>query len=371
MAHVKGIELEEYTLKLMERFGHLYNGVVSGELHKGYSIEHHMFYLVWNDMPWIEFGIVTPERGEVGDWELYALPIYGRHLFYPNDICLKHAWDKWDLSYEADESEYALSLSGGIESFLKWYIDEVSEPPRQKYFLEMESEDRYRVIMSGDRHPEAKHKAGGIVDGPGVLPHWGSSWIDGTSTVTGVRLGANTLVQKGSVVTVQPGADELVRVEADFINSSTLNLGELSSIGGVHLSDANISGQVTIHSRVFIGESTIRPAAAWGKVKIPGGVSIMYADLVANASGNLPVVSVGPIGSESGRLTVFLDKYGKTHARRGCFHGTVENFLKDNEKAHKDKRPEVYEIYHDLLPILEQQVRKVANDTPEYDEDEE
>ena len=47
------------------------------------------------------------------------------------------------------------------------------------------------------------------------------------------------------------------------------------------------------------------------------------------------------------------------------------HFLKDNEKAHKDKRPEVYEIYHDLLPILEQQVRKVANDTPEYDEDEE
>lgn len=97
----------------------------------------------------------------------------------------------------------------------------------------------------------------------------------------------------------------------------------------------------------------------------------MYADLVANASGHLPVVSVGPIGSENGRLTVCLDKDGKTHARRGCFHGTVENFLKDNEKAHKDKRPEVYEIYRDLLPILEQQVRKVANDTPEYDEDEE
>lgn len=63
MAHVKGIELEEYTLKLMERFEHLYNGTVSGELHKGYNINHHMFYLVWNDMPWIEFGIVTPERG--------------------------------------------------------------------------------------------------------------------------------------------------------------------------------------------------------------------------------------------------------------------------------------------------------------------
>lgn len=161
MAHVKGIELEEYTLKLMERFEHLYNGTVSGELHKGYNINHHMFYLVWNDMPWIEFGIVTPERGEVDDWEMYALPIYGEHPFYPNDMCLKHAWDKWDLSYETDESEYALSLSGGIESFLKWYINEVPEPPRQKYFLEMESEDRYRVIMSGDRHPEAKRKAGG------------------------------------------------------------------------------------------------------------------------------------------------------------------------------------------------------------------
>ncbi len=51
MAHVKGIELEERTLKLMDRFGHLYNSTVSGELHKGYRIEHHMFYLVWNDMP--------------------------------------------------------------------------------------------------------------------------------------------------------------------------------------------------------------------------------------------------------------------------------------------------------------------------------
>ena len=57
--------------------------------------------------------------------------------------------------------------------------------------------------------------------------------------------------------------------------------------------------------------------------------------------------------------------------RRGCFTGTVEEFLEANEKTHKDKRPEVYEIYRDLLPILQKQVLKVANDTPEYDEYEE
>lgn len=50
---------------------------------------------------------------------------------------------------------------------------------------------------------------------------------------------------------------------------------------------------------------------------------------------------------------------------------TVEEFLEANEKTHKDVNLEVYEIYRDLLPILQKQVLKVANYTPEYDEDEE
>lgn len=369
MAHVKGIELDKAALDLMDRFGHLYNGTVSGELHKGFRVEHHKFYLVWNDMPWVEFGVVTPERGELGDWDMYALPIYGEQRYWGDDICLKHAWDRWDLSYEADESEYALLLSGGIESFLKWYIEYVPEPPRQKYFLEKEREGLYRVIMSGDRHREATLKAGGLVDGPGVLPHWGDSWIDGTSVVTGVRLGADTLVQKGSTIIGQPDADELVRVEADFVSSSTLNLAELSSVGESHLSGADISGQVRIHSKVFVQDSVIQPSEPGGLVRFPAGASILHANLVANVNGNLPVVSVGPIGSENGRLTVWLNKNGKVHVRRGCFHGTIGNFLKANEKTHKESHPEVYEIYRDLIPILERQVLKVANDTPEYDEE--
>lgn len=365
MAHVKGIELEEYTLKLMERFEHLYNGTVSGELHKGYNINHHMFYLVWNDMPWIEFGIVTPEQGEVDDWEMYALPIYGEHPFYPNDMCLKHAWDKWNLSYETDESEYALSLSGGIESFLKWYINEVSEPPRQKYFLERENEDRYRVIMSGDRHPEAKRKAGGIVDGPGVLPHWGRSWVFSGSIVKGVRLGRHTQVRGSSKVQFagdNPPA-KAVLVRADTITGSRISLQHRSIIEtGCLLEWVRLDGVIRIKANSTLAGVTIRSRDKLTSLRM--NTFLHNMNLAAGRGASPPFVQVAPIGADNDLLTVWYDSNEKQIlAKRGCFKGTIEEFLRAVQARYGDSSTpggtHIFYTYQNLLPTLVAQVRSL------------
>lgn len=372
MAHVEGIELEERTLKLMERFEHLYGGTVTGEFEEGARVDHRMFTLWWDDMQWVEFGVTVPGRNEDGDWYLYTLPVYGDAHYWPRKVLLEQSFSTGRLQFECSEEEYRETLDQEVHYFLSWYLENISERPRQKYLLEGERNGEYRIILAPDRHPEAGSKAGGLVNGPGVLPHWGTAWITNTCLVKSVRLWENTLVRANSTIVGFPDGGKLSTIDAEYISHSHLYLLKNSYIIGRHLDNVNLSGEVSMCRGSVLTDSTIGPSMPKGYVHIPEGTSLRSANLTANVNGKLPFVTVGPIGSESGQLTVWKDDVlTGIRVLRGCFTGSVEKFLEANEKAHKDKRPEVYEIYHDLLPILEQQVRKVANDTPEYDEDEE
>lgn len=372
MAHVEGIELEERTLKLMERFEHLYGGTVTGELEEGARVDHRMFTLWWDDTQWVEFGVTVPGHNEDGDWYLYTLPVYGDAHYWPRKVLLEQSFSTIRLRFECSEEEYRETLDQEVYYFLSWYMENLTERPRQKYLLEEERNGEYRIILAPDRHPEAGSKAGGLVDGPGVLPHWGTAWITNTCLVKSVRLWENTLVRANSTIVGFPDGGKMPTIDAEYISQSHLYLLKDSFINGRHLDNVKLSGGVVMSRGSVLTDSTIGPSMPKGYVRIPEGTSLKSANLTANVNGKLPFVTVGPIGSESGQLTVWKDDVlTGIRVRRGCFTGTVEEFLEANEKTHKDVNLEVYEIYRDLLPILQKQVLKVANDTPEYDEDEE
>ena len=370
MADVKGIELEERTLKLMERFGHLYGGTVTGEFEEGARVDLHMFTLWWDDMQWVEFGVTVPGHNEDGDWYLYTMPVYGDAHFWPRKVLLEQSFGTRRLQFECSEEYYREALDQEVYCFLSRYIEHISERPRQKYLLEEERNGEYRIVLAPDRHPEAGSKAGGLVDGPGVLPHWGTAWITNTCRVKSVRLGKDTVVRAHSTIIGFPKGGRMPTVDVGCVSLSHFYLLNKSYVQGRHMDNVHLEGEAAVWPGVVLSDSRIGPREPGGKVRIPDNTLITDATLTANEGGKLPFVTVEPIGSESGRLTVWNDDVLGVRVRRGCFTGSVEGFLEANEKAHKGKRPEVYEIYRDLLPILQRQVIKVANDTPEYDEDE-
>ena len=89
-------------------------------------------------------------------------------------------------------------------------------------------------------------------------------------------------------------------------------------------------------------------AEVWGNAKV-GGNAEVYGDARvcgdARVWGDADLVWFSNIGSEYGTLTVFKSKNeGEILVTRGCFLGTVEQFLEKSKKVHDDKTRIEYEL---------------------------
>ena len=75
---------------------------------------------------------------------------------------------------------------------------------------------------------------------------------------------------------------------------------------------------------------------AWvsGNARVYGDAWV-YGD--ARVSGNAQIVWFSKVGRDNGTLTVFKDKDGQLIATRGCFIGTIDEFLSKSEAEHDDK----------------------------------
>lgn len=365
MAHVEGIELEERTLKLMERFEHLYGGTVTGEFEEGARVDHRMFTLWWDDMQWVEFGVTVPGHNEDGDWYLYTLPVYGDAHYWPRKVLLEQSFSTGRLRFECGEEEYRETLGQEVHYFLSWYMENLTERPRQKYLLEEERNGEYRIILAPDRHPEAGSKAGGLVDGPGVLPHWGRSWVFSGSIVKGVRLGGHTQVRGSSKVQFagdNPPA-KAVLVRADTITGSRISLQHRSIIEtGCLLEWVHLDGVIRIKANSTLAGVVIRSRDKLTSLRM--NTCLHHVNLAAGRGASLPFVQVAPIGADNDLLTVWYDSNEKQIlAKRGCFKGTIEEFLRSAQARYGDssapRGTHIFYTYQNLLPTLVAQVRSL------------
>lgn len=336
-----------------------------------------------DDMLWGVVQIVEKEAWKKsGVLDVYEYDCYGidwtQYPHFPGKQACSHR-GRYHIPGGFENLDVADARGAVTAQFIFRNLHELQGGPLAPKYAEVEGSEgaprrRYRLLHSlKQKHNTVKAGAvSGLIDGPGVLPHWGTAWITNTCLVKSVRLWENTLVRANSTIVGFPDGGKMSTIDAEYISQSHLYLLKDSFINGRHLDNVKLSGGVVMCRGSVLTDSTIGPSLPEGYVRIPEGTSLKSANLTANVNGKLPFVTVGPIGSESGQLTVWKDDVlTGIRVRRGCFTGTVEEFLEANERTHKDVNLEVYEIYRDLLPILQRQVLKVANGTPEYDEDEE
>ena len=87
-------------------------------------------------------------------------------------------------------------------------------------------------------------------------------------------------------------------------------------------------------------------AQVYGDARVYGdawvyGSAWVYGD--AQVSGNNAVVWFSNVGTENGTLTVYCGKNGLI-ATRGCFTGSVEEFLAKSAEVHDEKTKREYEL---------------------------
>ena len=111
--------------------------------------------------------------------------------------------------------------------------------------------------------------------------------------------------------------------------------------------DAWVSGNAWVYgdARVYGNAQVYGNAGVYGNARVSGnawvyGDARVYGD--AGVSGNARVYGDGlifwasKVGSENGTLTVYHTNSGELEVTRGCFRGSVDEFLLASESKHDD-----------------------------------
>ena len=135
---------------------------------------------------------------------------------------------------------------------------------------------------------------------------------------------------------------KLYRIRA-LIDFSTVKKGDL---GGFvekednldHQGDAWVYGNARVsgNARVYGDARVYGNAWVYGDARVSGNAWV-YGD--ARVYGDaLEIIWISKVGSENGTLTAFKDKDGNVIVTRGCFIGTIDEFLDAVEKKHGNSR---------------------------------
>lgn len=320
-------ELSSGVACLADKAGELYGGTVWFQTLAGGVVR-----CYFDSLHWFTFRFHSERAGLSAVYGTYGIewePWGEEYIFkYADEISgglLEYTYITPTLGVENSRADYA------IAKFLRNHLKLVRERPAQKYKLLAEG-DMWRVVPLA----YTLRDEGGLVDGPGVLPHDGCAWVGGSCRVSGVKLGPSAEVMYSSVIT---GTQEEFREsEQIWINGdvfgSQLNLESGSEIGTstcVHRSRVN--GRVTLESGAQVFDSQVTGHKRFFTT-IHAGVSVENANLRAGDMGRLPFIQVSNVGGGSGEsLSVWYDdKHEKVCVRHGTFNGSAVDFLEKTKK---------------------------------------
>ena len=152
-------------------------------------------------------------------------------------------------------------------------------------FIEFDGRKLYRIRALKDFHNVKKGKVGGYIASERNLSHEGDAWVYGNACVYG---------------------DAWVYGNA--------------CVSG----DARVSGDACVYG----------DAQVYGNAQVAGNAQVLNRH---------SVVWFSNVGTENGTLTVYCGKNGLI-ATRGCFTGSVEDFLAKSAKVHDEKTKREYEL---------------------------
>lgn len=317
--------------------------------------------LYWGELEWVTFFTVTVK----GESYIVAVPTYGEsELWEEKGDAYIYRYGQ-HIEPHTQTIRYLVGLNNNVYLFAHWYLKNIAEVPRKKYILRRNENKTFTVIPTNPHQNDPRGMVGGEVDGPGVLPHWGRSWVFGGSIVKGVRLSGHTRVRGSSKVQfagANPPA-KAVLVRADTITGSRISLQQRSIIEtGCLLEWVHLDGVIRIKANSTLAGVTIRSRDKLTSLRM--NTFLHNVNLAAGRGAALPFVQVAPIGADDDLLTVWYDsKEKQILAKRGCFKGTIEEFLRSAQARYGDSSTpggtHIFYTYQNLLPTLVAQVRSL------------
>lgn len=164
-------------------------------------------------------------------------------------------------------------------------------------FIEFDGRKLYRIRALKDFHNVKKGKVGGYIASERNLSHEGEAWVYGNACVSGdARISDDAWVY-----------------------------GDAQVYG-----DAWVSGNAQVYGNARV----YGDAQVYGNAQVSGNAQVLNRH---------SVVWFSNVGTENGTLTVYCGKNGLI-ATRGCFTGSVEEFLDRSAKVHDEKTKREYEL---------------------------
>ena len=147
----------------------------------------------------------------------------------------------------------------------------------------------------------------------------------------------------------------------------------LSSSGNAWVyGNAQVSGDAWVYgdAQVYGNAQVYGDARVYGDAQVSGnawvyGDARVYGDAwvsgYARVSGDGLIFWASKVGTENGTLTVYHSKGGSLTATRGCFIGSIDDFLRKSEAEHDDATHLEYRL---LIEVAHSRITRALAATP-------
>ena len=182
-------------------------------------------------------------------------------------------------------------------------------------FIEFDGRKLYRIKALKDFRNVEKGEIGGYIESKRNLSHEGDAWVSGNARVYGYAW-----------------------VYGDAWVYDNARVSGNAQVSG----DARVSGNARVCGDAWVSGN----AWVYGDAQVSGDAQVCGD---ARVSGNARVLNrhsvvwFSNVGTKNGTLTVYCGKNGLI-ATRGCFTGSVEEFLAKSAKVHDEKTKREYEL---------------------------
>jgi hypothetical protein len=116
--------------------------------------------------------------------------------------------------------------------------------------------------------------------------------------------------------------------------------------------NAQVSGDARVYGDAWVSGN----ARVYGNAQVSGDAQVSGN---AQVYGNGLIFWASKVGRENGTLTVYNTKENELEVTRGCFKGSVDEFLKASEEKHDDQTHQEYRL---LIEVAHSRITRARKD---------
>ena len=192
--------------------------------------------------------------------------------------------------------------------------DDIITAPNGKTLYRIKALIDFGVVVAGS--------LGGYIEKEDNLAHTGNAWVSGNARVSdNARVSGNARVHGNAWVSGDAWVYGNAWVSRDAQVYGDARVSDNARVSG----NAWVSGDARVHGNAWVS-----------------GDARVYGD--AEVYGDDDLVWFSNVGTEQGTLTVYKSKDGSLLAARGCFSGTVDEFLAKSAEVHNERIQREYRL---------------------------